>query len=172
MLAIGRMVLTDMVLIFFTTLTLFSFWIAFSGEKREKRWYLVCYVAAAGAMLTKGPVGVIVPLLVVLVFILLTQNFRKVIREAHPFVGTLLFLCLALPWYGAMLMIHGDIYLESAQANTLGRYANIIGGHGGTIFFYLPVILLGFLPWSGFLPVAIRDAASDFNAHRLAGVRR
>ncbi|HIB54717.1 MAG TPA: glycosyltransferase family 39 protein [Nitrospirales bacterium] len=171
MLAIGRMVLTDMVLIFFTTLTLFSFWIAFSAEGREKRWYLVCYVATAGAMLTKGPVGVIVPLLVVLVFVLLTQNFRKVIREARPFAGVVLFCCLALPWYGAMLMIHGDTYLESAQANTLGRYASIIGGHGGTIFFYIPVLLLGFLPWSGFLPLALRDAVSNFKAHRTAGGR-
>ena len=171
MLAIGRMVLTDMVLIFFTTLTLFSFWIAFSGERREKRWYLVCYIAMAGAMLTKGPVGVIVPLLVVLVFVLLTQNLRKVIREAHPFAGVLLFLCLALPWYGAMLMIHGDAYLESAQANTLGRYSNVIGGHGGTILFYIPVLLLGFLPWSGFLPLALRDAVSDFKVHRMAGGR-
>jgi hypothetical protein len=171
MLAIGRMVLTDMVLIFFTTLTLFSFWIAFSGERREKRWYLVCYIAMAGAMLTKGPVGVIVPLLVVLVFVLLTQNLRKVIREAHPFAGVLLFLCLALPWYGAMLMIHGNTYLESAQANTFGRYTNIIGGHGGTIFFYIPVLLLGFLPWSGFLPLALREAVSDFKVDRMAGGR-
>ena len=171
MLAIGRIVLTDMVLIFFTTLTLFSFWIAFSGERREKRWYLVCYAATAGAMLTKGPVGVIVPLLVVLVFVLLTQNLRKVFREAHPFVGVLLFLCLALPWYGAMLMIHGDTYLESAQANTLGRYSNVIGGHGGTVLFYIPVLLLGFLPWSGFLPLALRDALSSFNVQRRAGGR-
>ena len=171
MLAIGRMVLTDMVLIFFTTLTLFSFWIAFSGERREKRWYLVCYIAMAGAMLTKGPVGVIVPLLVVLVFVLLTQNLRKVIREARPFAGVVLFLCLALPWYGAMLMIHGAAYLESAQANTLGRYANIIEGHGGTILFYVPVLLLGFLPWSGFLPLALREAVSDFKVHRMAGGR-
>ncbi|MBQ27651.1 MAG: hypothetical protein CMH81_05870 [Nitrospiraceae bacterium] len=169
MLAIGRMVLTDMILIFFTTLTLFSFWIAFSGERREKRWYLVCYIAMAGAMLTKGPVGVIVPLLVVLVFVLLTQNFRKVICEARPFVGVLLFLCLTLPWYGSMLMIHGVTYLESAQANTLGRYANIIGGHGGTILFYIPVLLLGFFPWSGFLPLAFRDVVSDFKVYRMTG---
>ncbi len=171
MLAIGRIVLTDMVLIFFTTLTLFSFWIAFSGERKEKRWYLVCYIAMAGAMLTKGPVGVIVPLLVVLVFVLMTQNLRNVIREARLFSGVLLFSCLALPWYGIMLMIHGDMYLASAQANTLGRYSNVIGGHGGTILFYIPVLLLGFLPWSGFLPLALRDALSVFTAHRRAGGR-
>tara|TARA_B100000315_G_scaffold208378_1_gene203639 strand:+ start:324 stop:2003 length:1680 start_codon:yes stop_codon:yes gene_type:complete len=166
MLAIGRMVLTDMVLIFFITLSLFSFWIAFSGKTNEKRWYLVFYIAMAGAMLTKGPVGVIVPLLVVLVFVLVTHNFRKVICEVRPFVGVLLFLCLTVPWYGAMLMIHGETYLESAQANTLGRYTNIIGGHGGTILFYIPVLFLGFLPWSGFLPLALREVVSDFKMYR------
>ena len=168
-LAIGRMVLTDMVLIFFTTLTLFSFWIAFSGERRAKRWYLLCYIASAGAMLTKGPVGVIVPLLTVLFFALLTQNWRKVIREIRSVAGILVFCCLALPWYWAMFTIHGGAYLESAQANTLGRYATIIGGHGGTILFYIPILLLGFLPWSGFLPLALWEVLSDFKVQRMAG---
>ena len=170
-LALGRLVLTDMVLVFFTTLTLFSFWIAFSGAEKEKRWYWVCYVASAGAMLTKGPVGVVIPLLVVVVFALLTRNVRKIMREARPFAGMLLFVCLALPWYGAMLVVHGVTYLESAQANTFGRYANVIGGHGGTVFFYIPVLLIGFFPWSSFLPLAVRGVMSDLRVHRITSDR-
>src|SRR2546427_5052938 len=68
-LAIGRMVLTDMVLVFFTTLSIFSFFLAMQGEGRAKRWYWGFYIGMALATLTKGPVGVLVPLLAVIPYL-------------------------------------------------------------------------------------------------------
>src|SRR5438094_781215 len=66
-LALGRMVLTDMVMVFFTTLSIFCFFLAASppaGEGRTKRWYWGFYIGMALATLTKGPVGVMITLLV------------------------------------------------------------------------------------------------------------
>ncbi len=74
-LALGRMVLTDMVLVFFTTLSIFCFFLAASppaGRGRSKRWYWGFYIGMALATLTKGPVGVLVPLLAVIPYLLLT----------------------------------------------------------------------------------------------------
>ncbi len=157
-LAIGRMVLTDMVLIFFTTLSIFSFFLAMWGEGREKRWYWGFYVGMGLATLTKGPVGIVVPLLAVLPYLWLTRRWRGVLRECRPLAGALAFLAVAAPWYTAMFMLHGSGYADSARGDTLTRFLSIIGGHGGTVLFYFPILLLGFFPWSGLLPATLVDA--------------
>jgi 4-amino-4-deoxy-L-arabinose transferase-like glycosyltransferase len=157
-LAIGRMVLTDMVLIFFTTLSIFSFFLAMWGEGTAKRWYWGFYVGMGLATLTKGPVGIVVPLLTVLPYLWLTRRWRDVLRECRPLTGMLVFLAVAAPWYAAMFVLHGSGYADSARGDTLTRFFSVIGGHGGTVLFYIPILLLGFFPWSGFLPATLVQA--------------
>ena len=157
-LAIGRMVLTDMVLVFFTTLSIFSFFLAMWGEGTAKRWYWGFYLGMALATLTKGPVGVVVPLLAIVSYLLLTRRWRDVLRECRPLTGTLVFFLVAAPWYATMLLLHGEGYVASARGDTITRFFSIVGLHGGTVLFYVPVLLLGFFPWSGFLPAALVQA--------------
>ena len=157
-LAIGRMVLTDMVLIFFTTLSIFSFFLGLYGQGTQKRWYWMFYIAMALATLTKGPVGLIVPFLAVGPYLIVTRPWRsgnQVWKDSHPVAGALIFLALAAPWYTAMLTIHGAGYLASAQGDTVTRFLSVLEGHGGTILFYIPILFFGFFPWSGYLPAAL-----------------
>src|SRR5206468_66594 len=163
-LALGRMVLTDMVMVFFTTLSIFCFFLAASppaGEGRTKRWYWGFYIGMALATLTKGPVGVLVPLLAVIPYLLLTHRWREIAPECRLLTGTAVFLLIAAPWYAAMFKLHGAGYAASARGDTLTRFFSVIGGHSGTILFYIPILLLGFFPWSGFLPSALVEALRE-----------
>ncbi len=157
-LAIGRMVLTDMVMMFFTTFSIFSFYLGVWGEGAAKRWYWGFYAGMGLAALTKGPVGIAIPLLAVVPYVWLTRRWRTVLAECRPLAGALIFLALTAPWYGAMFMLHGSGYADSARGDTVTRFFSVIGGHGGTVFFYIPILLLGFFPWSGFLPAAAIEA--------------
>src|SRR5438132_4541266 len=157
-LAIGRMVLTDMALVFFTTFSIFCFFLAMQGVGRTKRWYWGFYIGMALATLTKGPVGVLIPLLAVIPYLLFTRRGREVARECRLLPGTAVFLLIAAPWYAAMFLLHGAGYAASARGDTLTRFSSVIGGHGGTILFYIPILFLGFFPWSGFLPAALVQA--------------
>src|SRR5262249_56423612 len=49
-----------------------------------------------------------------------------------------------------------------AKANTIGRFLNPMEGHHFTIFFYIPVLFLGFFPWSGFLPITLYQTLRDW----------
>jgi 4-amino-4-deoxy-L-arabinose transferase-like glycosyltransferase len=182
--AIGRMALTDGVLIFFTTLALYGFWLglhapsssplplvggedkgeggAGGGQDRERHWMWLFYVGMALGTLTKGPVGVAIPLLAIVPYLTLTKRWGQFWRTGFPLAGLCLLLLLAVPWYAAMLAIHGSQYTASAQADTVGRFLSTIGGHGGTLFFYVPVLLWGFFPWSGFLIVALYQALKGY----------
>jgi 4-amino-4-deoxy-L-arabinose transferase-like glycosyltransferase len=176
--AIGRLVLTDSVLIFFTTLALFGFWLGFHGTGKARHYLWLLYIGMALGTLTKGPIGFAVPLLAIVPYLTITHRWRRFWQTGFPLAGSLLFLALALPWYGMMLAIHGARYTASAQADTVGRFLNVIGGHGGTLFFYVPVLLFGFFPWSGLLPVALyqglrnwRDYWADRRAEKEEGAQ-
>ncbi|HTK87173.1 MAG TPA: glycosyltransferase family 39 protein [Nitrospiraceae bacterium] len=160
MVAIGRMAWTDSVLIFFTTASLFGFWVGLHGEGKQRHAFWFFYVGMAIGMLTKGPIGVVVPLLGAVPYLFVTHRWKQFWENGFPILGLLIVALLTCPWYGAMLWIHGSGYATS-KADTIGRFFTRMGAPGGTIFFYLPALLLGFFPWSGFLPAALLDAWKD-----------
>jgi 4-amino-4-deoxy-L-arabinose transferase-like glycosyltransferase len=161
-LGLGRMALTDSVLIFFTTASLYGFWLGLHGQGLVRRWIWAFYIGMALATLTKGPVGFVVPLVAASLYLTWTRRWQDYWRNGLPLAGTLVFLLLALPWYIAMFMVHGDAYASSAKANTVGRFLSPMEGHHGTIFFYIPILLLGFFPWSGFLPIPLYRTIKDW----------
>ncbi len=153
MISLSRMALTDSVLIFFTTLSLYAFWLGAEATAR-RGWLWLFYVAMAFGTLAKGPVGILVPLITVTLYLTVTGQWVWFWRHGKPLAGGALFAALALPWYAAMWLLHGSDYTASAQANTVGRFLNPMEGHSFTVLFYVPVLLLGFFPWSGWLPFA------------------
>ena len=164
--AIHRMVLTDPALVFFTTLSGYCFWLGMENESKS-RWYFFGFYTAMGcAMLAKGPVGILIPVLSVLAYVTITRQWKRFGKIGFPILGSLLVLLISAPWYVAMFAIHGNDYLTAAQANTTGRFANPMEGHGGTLIFYLPVLFLGFFPWSGFLPASLHQALKNWKQYR------
>jgi 4-amino-4-deoxy-L-arabinose transferase-like glycosyltransferase len=153
-LALGRMAITDSVLIFFTTFSLYGFWLGFHEPGAGRHWIWGFYAGMALATLTKGPVGFAVPLITTLLYLAATRQWLVFWQRGAPISGTLLFLALAGPWYAAMFFIHGDAYSSQAKVHTVGRFLAPMEGHGGGWWFYVPVVLLGFYPWSSFLPAA------------------
>ena len=167
-LALGRMALTDSVLIFFTTASLYGFWLGLHGEGGVRRWIWMFYIGMAVATLTKGPVGFAVPLITMALYLTWTRRWRDYWQKGVPLAGMLLFILLAAPWYAAMFLVHGDAYATGAKAHTIGRFLSPMEGHYGTIFFYLPVLLLGFFPWSALLPVPLYHTLKDWYLIRRA----
>lgn len=166
---LSRMAITDSVLIFFTTLAQMGFWMGLHGEGRSRHWLWLFYAGMGLATLTKGPVGFIVPLVTVILYLSLTKQWRRFWRTGFPLAGTALLVLITLPWYAVMLAIHGSTYVTIAQAQTVGRFMAPMEGHGFGIFFYIPVLLLGFFPWSGLLPFAWYDAYRSWREARGTG---
>ena len=158
MVTIGRMALTDSILILCTTASLFGFWTGLHGEGNQRHAFWIFYIGMAAGMLTKGPIGVVVPLLGTVPYVLMTHRWKQFWQTGFPILGLFVFVLIACPWYATMLWIHGSSYITTTKADTVERFFNIADGHGGMIFFYLPVLFFGFFPWSGFLPAALSEA--------------
>jgi len=164
MIGLSRMALTDSVLVFFTTAAQFGFWEGFHGKGPTRHWLWCFYAGMAFATLTKGPVGFIIPLVTMCLYLSLTGRWKQYWHRGFPLLGAALFVLLALPWYAAMLAIHGSNYVTIAKAQTVGRFMAPMEGHGFGLLFYLPVLLLGFFPWSGLLPAALYDSFKTWRA--------
>ncbi|WP_375512464.1 ArnT family glycosyltransferase [uncultured Nostoc sp.] len=120
------------------------------------KWYLGFYVLIAGAILTKGPVGIVLPGLIVAAFLLYVGKFREVLREMRLLVGMLIILGLSVPWYALVIWRNGWNYINAFFGyHNLERFTEVVNGHSAPWYFYFLVVLLGFAPYSVYLPLSI-----------------
>ncbi|MHC5723234.1 MAG: ArnT family glycosyltransferase [Nostoc sp.] len=120
------------------------------------KWYLAFYVLIAGAILTKGPVGIVLPGLIVGAFLLYVGKFREVLREMRLFMGILIIIGLSVPWYALVIWRNGWNYINSFFGyHNLERFTEVVNGHSAPWYFYFIVVLLGFTPYSVYLPASI-----------------
>lgn len=169
----SRSAVTDITLTFFITMSLLCFYMGFNSPTRGKAgfpllrntatgsgggksWYLGFYIFTALAVLTKGPIGIVTPGLTAITFTLITGTFKRTLKEMKLLYGITLFIIIAVPWYALEIGVNGWEYINAFFVkHNLRRYTGVISGHGGPIYYFLPVLLLGFFPWSPFLPYAI-----------------
>ncbi|MBE3134734.1 MAG: glycosyltransferase family 39 protein, partial [Acidobacteria bacterium] len=127
-------------------------------RSRSTRWWVLASAAAALAFLTKGPVGVAVPALVLLPVVATGRRWRRL--RFHPLaLAALVFLVIAVPWYALMAREHGMAYLRGFfVGDNLERFATARYNDPRSPFYYLPVVLGGLLPWSPFFLAALPSA--------------
>ncbi|MGB3495137.1 MAG: glycosyltransferase family 39 protein [Elainellaceae cyanobacterium] len=123
---------------------------------RQTAWYVAFYILMALAVLTKGPVGIVIPGLIIGAFLLYCGNLWTVLREMRLLLGGLIFLGMTLPWYVLIIREHGQTYINNFFGyHNLERFTHVVNNHSAPWYFYGLVVLIGFIPWSSFLPVAI-----------------
>ena len=119
-------------------------------------WYLAFYVLSALAVLAKGPVGIVLPGLIIGAFLLYLGKFRLVVRLMRPLLGGFIFAAITIPWYVLVIWKQGDAYINSFFGyHNVQRFTSVVNDHAGPWYFYFLVVLVGFAPWSTYLPLAI-----------------
>ncbi|MGN0948658.1 MAG: ArnT family glycosyltransferase [Megasphaera sp.] len=144
---ISRSVITDQPLFFFSAATL-SF--AYIGLTEGRKSYIIAaYGAAALAVLTKGPVGLVLPGLFLLVFAAV-QRRSDYVKRLFPPLGLLLFAVLVLSWYGPMYSRHGMDFLDGLLGfNNVVRATVSEHPEYDVWYYYLVLVPLSLLPWIG-----------------------
>jgi 4-amino-4-deoxy-L-arabinose transferase-like glycosyltransferase len=159
--AYSHAAVTDMALALFTTLSLMSFYLSVTGEQTSKKvlWFTYgFYLFSAFAFLTKGLIGILFPFGVAACFLLVTGGIKN-LGKLFSLKGALLFLVVSLPWYMAQLAINGQEFIQQFFIkHHFKRYTGVISGHRGPMYYYIPALILGLLPWVAFLPGGMRNA--------------
>ena len=108
------------------------------------------YVWIGFGLLTKGPVAVLVPMASGLLFFSSTGRLQQFIYALVNPWGWALLLLIAAPWYIAIYLQQGQDFVDGfILKHNVARFTDTFEGHGGNIFYYIPVLLLMLLPFTG-----------------------
>jgi len=154
----ARIVIFDMPLAFFTAASIVSAFLAEESVGRKQRIYEILGAAAAGfGTLVKGPVGFVVPALVIFFFDIMRRKPRAILRIVHP-INLLVFLAVVLPWFIGVSLKQPDFFHYGLVEETLRRYTTPSFKRTGPIWYYLPVLAGVLFPYSLIVPGAILSA--------------
>lgn len=157
--AIGQINITDMPLSFFMTLSMAGFWF---GLRKNKRYFLLFYTGMALATLTKGLIGIVLPAGIIFWWVILTKRWRT-IPESLYLPGITLFFLLSLPWFLLVSLRNPDFFHFFFIQEHFLRYTTTVHGRFEPWWWFIPILIVGFMPWTGFLPGAFRRALSKEN---------
>ncbi|HEY3426650.1 MAG TPA: glycosyltransferase family 39 protein [Negativicutes bacterium] len=142
---LGNAAVTDMTLTFFLTAALLSF--------LHRKYYLL-YGFAALAVVTKGPVAIFFCGVIIGLYLVLTGDL-KMMKRMKVISGGAFFAMIALPWYAVMYSLHGMAFIDTFLGfHNITRFLQPEHASGAIWYYYIPVLILGFFPWSAFLAQA------------------
>jgi len=151
----ARLVIFDMPLALFMSGAILAGYLAEEEPaSARRRWLLLGAASSAVATLIKGPVGFLVPGVVLTIFHLVERRPRALRRMLAP-TNLLLFLAIVLPWFGALVYAHPEFVHYGLVEETLSRYLTTTFRRTEPVYYYGPVLLLVLYPWSLLLPEAV-----------------
>ncbi|HEX4963801.1 MAG TPA: glycosyltransferase family 39 protein [Thermoanaerobaculia bacterium] len=123
-----------------------------SAARERLLWYGM-FAAAALATLAKGLIGFVIPGAVIFFFLLFARRWA-ILRRVPWVGGILLFLAIAVPWHVLAARRNPDFLWFYFVHEHVLRYATPEADREAPLWFFVPVLLLGLLPWSGLFPAA------------------
>jgi 4-amino-4-deoxy-L-arabinose transferase-like glycosyltransferase len=122
----------------------------------RRRWIWGAWAAMAGAVLSKGLVGVVIPGSA-LVLVSLWRLDLGLWRRLHWVSGSLIFLALTSPWF-VLVALRNPGFAEFFFIHEhFTRYLTNVHSREGAWWYYLPLLLVGSLPWTSGLPWLMQD---------------
>ena len=120
------------------------------------------YVLIALAVLTKGPLALVLCGLPFLIAIALSAGLRRRLLGLHWVLGLLLVCAIAAPWFIIMYLRFGDAFIAGYVFDeNLSLYAASRFGQQPSAWFYIRILAVGLLPWTG---LVVGRAVDDVRA--------
>ena len=150
----ARTVIFDIALACFVAAAIFAGYLAeMRAGTARRNWHLAGALAAGLATLVKGPVGFLIPGLVLLVFYRVSGQSGAWRRFFAP-LNLLVFFGVTLPWFVGLSLQHPDFPHYGIIEESFHRFTTVQFHRTQPFYFYGVIIALLFLPWSFILPGA------------------
>jgi 4-amino-4-deoxy-L-arabinose transferase-like glycosyltransferase len=147
---IGHVLTLDMALTFFLSVAVFAVALAqrdAADALERRRWMLAAWAATALAVLTKGLVGIVLPVAAVGLYVLIERDWKRLAR-LHIVSGGLLFLLIAAPWFVAVSRANPEFFHFFFIQEHFERFLTREHGRYQPMWYFVPVLLAGMLPWT------------------------
>ncbi|RKY42523.1 MAG: hypothetical protein DRP85_02605 [Candidatus Makaraimicrobium thalassicum] len=175
----GRIVLPEMMLVFFMT---GAFYFAYAGfQKNRRNLFYLSFCLMGIASLVKGPVGFILPAAAILLFSI--TSVKKDVPLRIPWAwGILIIIGSNLLWFLPAFLLFGKEFADHiVNVEIVDRMTREAGGLSFSqgvyqafkdVFFYIPVLAIQFLPWSILCPAAMIIGRKNIEKKKFSVQRR
>lgn len=151
----AKTVFTDMVFTVFILYALLAFYWGFSVPQKKSTGIVSFFVFAGLAVLTKGPLGLLLPALAVVLFLLYRKQI-SFLASRWTLIGLCVFALIAVPWYLFAWKNYGDSFIQEFFYNDHWRRVIEAEHKSNDRFYFYPLtMLLGMFPWTLFLAAGI-----------------
>jgi 4-amino-4-deoxy-L-arabinose transferase-like glycosyltransferase len=148
----ARLGVFDPTLVAFMLLALYMYLAGDTTGSRRAR--ILAWGWAGLATATKGPIGLVLPAMVIGALWVLRRDWSAWRRI--PLAGPAVFAAVGLPWYVVQTARHGAVFLRTAVGYYLfTRFFGVVENQPGPWWYYGPILLVGTYPWTAFVPAAL-----------------
>jgi len=124
------------------------------NKSSSRNWMWLCWFFMALATLSKGLIGVAIPAMVFIVYSVSAGDW-KIWTRLRLFSGSILFLIVTAPWF-VLVSIRNPVFLEFFFIHEhLQRFTQDAHSRTGPLYYFIPLLLIGLLPWVLQLPGAL-----------------
>jgi 4-amino-4-deoxy-L-arabinose transferase-like glycosyltransferase len=169
---VGHLLTLDMGLSVLMAAAVFAFAVAQAEAAlhERRRWMLVAWAAMALAVLSKGLVGAVLPIAAVGAYVLLQRDW-KLLSRLELLRGGLLLLAIAAPWFVLVSLANPEFPRFFFIHEHFERFLTKEHDRYQPTWFFVPVLLVGMLPWIVALVPALvrawpRSTVTGFDARR------
>lgn len=150
----------DMALSFWMELTLCALMLAQrpglpGGQARL--WMWVCWAAMALAVLSKGLIGLILPGAVLVLYTLVARDWA-LWKRLYLVSGLIVFFAVVSPWFVLVQQRNPEFFNFFFIVQQFRRYLTPEQNRPGALWYFVPVLLVGFLPWLSVSVQSLRHA--------------
>jgi 4-amino-4-deoxy-L-arabinose transferase-like glycosyltransferase len=156
--ALSRVLLLDMPVAVLMSATLFCFLLGVrEAPGARRRWlFYGLYASAALATLAKGLIGFLLTGAVMFLWLLVFNQWRRLLPLYLP-TGLLLFAAIAVPWHVLAAQRNPQWAQFYFVHEHWERFTTTAHGRAEPWWYFGPVLLAGFFPWTGFLWPVLRE---------------
>ena len=156
----GQFLTLDMGLTFFLTVAMLGFLLsrrAGIALSAERGWMILAWAGMACAVLSKGIVGIVIPALALLAYVALERDLSP-LKRLHWAPGLGVFGAIALPWFVLAQQRNPEFFHFFFIQEHFERYLLPDHHRPGPWWYFVPVLLVGLLPWTPSIPAALARA--------------
>ncbi|MBV8635081.1 MAG: glycosyltransferase family 39 protein, partial [Burkholderiaceae bacterium] len=121
-----------------------------ASDTERRNWMWVSWAGMALAFLSKGPIGIVLPGAVLVLYTLISRDWKLWLR-LHLVSGLILFFAIAAPWFVLVAMKNPEHPHFFFIVQNFQRFTSPIANRPGPIYYFVPMLIAGIVPWLGLL---------------------
>ncbi|PHM53160.1 dolichyl-phosphate-mannose-protein mannosyltransferase family protein [Xenorhabdus hominickii] len=164
-LSIGTYSVLDPMLSLWVTAGIVScYWALKAGSTRERvlAWS-VLGLTCGMAFMTKGFLALALPVIAMIPITIYQKRFWEMVRFGP--IAVITAVLISLPWVIAIALREPDYWHYFFWVEHIQRFSSDKAQHIAPIWYYLPILILGVIPWLGFLPGALIKSWKEKKSH-------